>query len=154
MMRQLLLAWMLTSSCAFIVTDGPPSGHEAMTYFECDTNRAPAIIDVISSGLSVALAVAVTDDPTLRQEDREAGALWWAAWAVLHGTSAVWGFNTNGKCSTAKRGLALRAAVQQQRTQAEWREHITIAPASTGCTKDTDCKGDRVCMSGSCKNPE
>ena len=27
------------------------------------------------------------------------------------------------------------------------------APAPSGCTKDTDCKGDRICVSGSCVNP-
>jgi len=26
-------------------------------------------------------------------------------------------------------------------------------PASVGCTKDTDCKGDRICASGTCVEP-
>ncbi len=25
--------------------------------------------------------------------------------------------------------------------------------AASGCTKDTDCKGDRICASGACVNP-
>lgn len=27
------------------------------------------------------------------------------------------------------------------------------APAAGGCTKDTDCKGDRVCVKGDCVDP-
>ncbi len=27
------------------------------------------------------------------------------------------------------------------------------APAAAGCTKDTDCKGDRICDEGACRDP-
>lgn len=35
----------------------------------------------------------------------------------------------------------------------EPRDHRT-RPTAYGCTKDTDCKGDRICENGKCVSPE
>lgn len=44
---------------------------------------------------------------------------------------------------------------QAQCSQAVQEEHRALLPApdSAGCTKDVDCKGNRICVSGSCVDP-
>jgi hypothetical protein len=42
---------------------------------------------------------------------------------------------------------------QAQCAQAVRDEQQGGAPAATGCTRDVECKGDRICVSGACVNP-
>jgi hypothetical protein len=68
-----------------------------------------------------------------------------------------------------RKGLVLKGMNSQPTTMNQWAKDSCIcgeperyrfaeprsAPAArtAGCTKDTDCKGDRICRRGSCEDP-
>ena len=59
-----LLALMaLTTGCGFIVSHGPPEGHEQLDYFTCTESNTGPILDVIFASLNVISALAVAADP-------------------------------------------------------------------------------------------
>jgi hypothetical protein len=51
--------------------------------------------------------------------------------------------------------MMLFVQLRAQCEQAVREENGGTAPATAqaGCTKDTDCKGDRICVSGACVHP-
>ncbi len=52
-----------------------------------------------------------------------------------------------------RRGTYWATGQQIQGTAYRCPPEGTGAAASVGCTKDTDCKGDRICAAGSCADP-
>jgi hypothetical protein len=96
-----------TGACGFILTQGPPQGHQSMSYFTCTESNAGPILDVVWSGLNLLGAIAIASDPTAyyNSEVAIAGGL---LWSFVSGTSAGTGFNKTRQCRAAQQQLAQR----------------------------------------------
>lgn len=97
-----------TSGCSWIFTEGPPSNHAMLPYFDCSTSYAPPVLDTIWGGLNLLGAVnaAGQDDD---YENREAIMATGLIWAAVSGASAVYGYSKVGQCHSAKEQLMVRS---------------------------------------------
>lgn len=125
------------SGCSFLFVDGPPIGYEDMAYFQCTESKVAPGADTFAALFDVVMAAGYYSraSDAVYMEDAEqlesAGALAIGA-AAIWAASAIYGFSNVGQCIDAKTEIANRSA------------------HSSGCTKDTDCKGDRICVAGVC----
>jgi hypothetical protein len=147
----LLGAW-LSMGCSFIFVRPPPSGHEKLAYFDCESGDAAPAVDVTNAvvdGLFAGVAAANPDNT-----EGEAGvAATLGIVGAVYAASAIYGFVVTSKCEGAKALLAERV----RKTQAE-RDQLLEAqsrsPAqAAGCQRDVDCKGTRVCANAICVEP-
>src|SRR5436190_17333986 len=63
--RVLLLALLcaLLTGCGFVLTKGPPTGHEQMLAFSCTESNAGPILDIVWGSLNVLGAATAAADP-------------------------------------------------------------------------------------------
>ena len=104
-----LLALMpLTTGCGFILSHGPPEGHEQLDYFSCTESNTGPIIDVILGSLNVAFAIVVAGDPDGFYGDADQAIVSGLLWGVLSGSAAGVGFSKSKKCKAAIQALVAR----------------------------------------------
>ena len=105
----------LASGCSFIFTDGPPSYHRQLPYFDCSSSYAPPVLDTIwavASGLGAVAAVA--DDNSNSEfgspsdSERSFAIAANLAWLTLFGTSSYYGYTRVQECKDAKTELIVR----------------------------------------------
>jgi uncharacterized protein YceK len=84
---------------------------------------------------------------------------------VLTSTSGCAATMTAAECrqECSAKGLVSRGIQHTPTSAHEWGKDSCIcvepeadrpaAPRSGGCSKDTDCKGERICRRGSCEDP-
>jgi len=146
-------AW-LSMGCSFIFVGPPPSEHEKLAYFDCESGDAAPAVDVTNAVVEGLLAgIASVDNPDTYENERNPRlATGLGIGAAVYAASAVYGFINTSKCESAKALLAERIL----KTQAE-RDQLLQAQArprtQPGCQRDVDCKGTRVCANAVCVEP-
>jgi len=105
----------LTSGCSLVAVNGPPTGHEAMTSFECTESRVLPILDVNRAGSGFwGVATAEEDKPWLEGGplfglNRTQNQILSLIAGATSATSAVVGFRRVSACRAAKEELARRS---------------------------------------------
>ena len=59
----LALLPLFVSGCGFLISQGPPTGHEQMPAFSCTESTTGPTLDLVWAGLNVLGAVAASADP-------------------------------------------------------------------------------------------
>ncbi|HEU4577784.1 MAG TPA: hypothetical protein VFS67_05995 [Polyangiaceae bacterium] len=156
-MRRLALcccAW-LSTGCSFLFVRPPPSEHEQLAYFDCESGDAAPAVDVTNAVVSALLTgVALVDDPDTYENERNPSlATGFAIGGVIYTASAVYGFVNTSRCAGAKALLAER--VQKTRNERDLLLQAQSRPRAQpdGCRRDLDCKGQRVCANAVCVEP-
>lgn len=138
--------------CSFLFVGPPPSDHEKLAYFDCESGEAAPAVDVADAvGNGLLAAFATVDNPDSNERERSPRlTASFAIAGVVYAASAVYGFVNTSKCERAKALLAERVlktqAERDQLLQAQARQQAQPA----GCQRDVDCKGTRVCASAVC----
>jgi hypothetical protein len=151
----LALAGIAASGCSFIFVHGPPRNHENSVAFECTSSVVAPVLDTVWAGLNGigAISAASTDEATWNSRSttsRGAVIAVGAGWFLLSGASAIYGFTRTQSCRDAERDLAVRLATRPPPSPG-----FVPAPAGPeeGCSRDVDCKGDRICVNRECVSP-
>ena len=165
------LAALLSSGCSLLFVRPPPGNHWELERFDCTSNNVAPVIDFIGGGLSVAGAVfaASANDATWTGPiDRTASVGVNIGIAALSVLSTIYGLTVTGNCREAERDMYVRLAARNNREaaataaiQAAARAAPRRVPAASltiipddGCSKDTDCKGLRICEARECVAPK
>ena len=146
------LAGIAASGCSFAFVHGPPPHHEQSLSFDCTSSVVAPVLDLIWASLNgvSAIAAASTDEATWRSSTPRGEVIGVGlGWLVLSGASAIYGFTKTGSCRAAQAGLEARI----HQTAPPPPASFVPAPATDGCSRDTDCKGDRVCVRRECVAP-
>ena len=151
----LALAGLAASGCSFAFVHGPPPHHEQSPSFDCTSYVVAPVLDAVWAGLNGfgAINAAATDQATwdARTSTSRGGVIAVGlGWLVLSGASAIYGFKTTADCRAALADLELRTKRGAPPPPASF----VPAPAMEGCARDTDCKGDRVCVQRECVAPK
>ena len=166
---------LLMSGCSWAFMTKPPEVVSAPNYpLDCTTSRAAPVLDTICVGYFLANGIylaTVADCSSagfgqrcVESGTKTGGILLSAALGVLCGISAASGYGSAARCEEKKDLNALCITGDQracERLRPGWVPAATSpsgatsppAPAGPGCTKDTDCKGERICVSGTCVSP-
>ncbi len=172
----------LLSGCSWAFMTKPPEVVAAPNYpIDCTTSRAAPILDTVCLGyfvLNGLYLAAVKDcaqaslgETCYNQSTKSAGILLSAGLGLLCTISASSGYGYASRCENQKDLNALCITGDQsacQRLRPGWVPQAMGAPsyptsrpqppvppdAAGGCFKDTDCKGDRICVSGACVEPK
>ncbi len=79
-----------------------------------------------------------------------------AALTAVYLASAVYGGVNRSRCNRAKEELAARIARDYEQYKdrvKELEQRVQQTPALNGCSKDLDCKGERLCVATQCVDP-
>jgi hypothetical protein len=171
-----VLACVFSSGCSWAFMTKPPEVVSAPNYpIDCTTSRAAPVVDTLCLSYFVINSVylaSVADCATASfgqtcysQSTKTGGILLSAGLGLLCGLSAASGYASAARCEEKKdlNALCITGDVRAcQRLRPGWVPAAsgpsfgTMPPppdTSGGCTKDTDCKGDRICVSGACVSP-
>jgi hypothetical protein len=138
------------SGCSWIFVDGPPANHRELSNFDCTKSRVAPIVDTVfavTNGLS-ALAVLGADERDY--PNKNGAALLGFGVMALWIASASSGYGNTSDCRLAMNELDVRLENRSRQPAIAAPPQVTVS----GCAKDADCKGDRVCVSGVCQAPE
>jgi len=91
------------SGCSFLFAKGPPAHHEHLRYFDCNTSKAPAVLDTLIAVPAVLVAAAAASEG--HSGEAAAPAL---VYAAGFGASAIYGYNAASECSEAQAKLVER----------------------------------------------
>jgi hypothetical protein len=128
---------------------GPPDNHARLKYFDCVSSVAAPVADTTGAAVHglIAAAAASVDD----EDSEPPSPVLFGAFAAVHLASAIYGYVDAASCSSAKQELAnrihQREAASDQRIEALERQ---LKARRVGCSSDSECKEDRICVSGSC----
>jgi len=98
---------LVLSGCGFVLTKGPPTGHEQMTGFTCTESDAGPILDVVWAALNVLSAAVVASDPDAFVNS-DLNVVLGLAWGAFSTFSAASGFSKSKQCRRALLLLAQR----------------------------------------------
>ena len=167
----------LSTGCSWIfMTKAPGQVATPNLPVDCTSSRAAPVLDTICSGYFVANGIyllAVKDcadasfgETCVSSGTKTGGALLSAGLAVVCIASAASGYGYASRCEQVKDWNSLcisgdLSACQQLRPnwvpQANWQPGPAAPeiqrPEPSGCSKDTDCKGNRICERGLCVEP-
>jgi hypothetical protein len=153
-----VLVSMLTSGCSFMFVNGAPSNHANLSDFDCVADHGAPAADVtgtVVTGILAAGLAAVDDDPS-DPDGGEVGIgfpIAFGALAVLHLSSAVYGFANVRSCDDAKKQLAIRRDAQNKAQLQRIKQLEEQIAAGSGCGSDKECKADRICIDARCVSP-
>jgi hypothetical protein len=156
----------------------PPDVVAAPNYpIDCTTSRGAPVLDTVCLGYFVIngiylatvkdCAQASFGDTCYSSSTKTGGILLSAGLGLLCALSASSGYGSASRCENIKDLNALCITGDQtacQRLRPGWAPPAVGAPfyptpslqspvpteQARGCSKDTDCKGDRICVSGNC----
>jgi hypothetical protein len=141
------LPWI--SGCSFMFMQGPPDNHARLKYFDCVSSVAAPVADTTGAaayGLFAAATASIDDE-----DSEPPSPVLFGTFAALHLASAIYGYVDASSCNSAKQELAnrihQREAANDQRIEALERQ---LKARRVGCSSDSECKEDRICVSGSC----
>ena len=160
------------SGCSWAFMHKAPEPVAAPNYpVECTSSRAAPVLDTICAGYFVAngiywasqksCASASFGESCVESGTKTTGVLLSAGLAALCAAAAVSGYPNATKCEAVKAQNALCITGDEaacKRLNSSWTPPLKVPaapaePAAAGCTKDTDCKGSRVCDRGVCVEP-
>lgn len=95
------------SGCGFLLSKGPPTGHELMPSISCTESDAGPILDIVWAGLNVLSAAVVASDPDAF-EYPGFNVVAGLGWGVFSSFSAASGFSKSKQCRRALHLLAQR----------------------------------------------
>lgn len=98
---------LLVSGCGFLISQGPPTGHEQMTAFSCTESNTGPVLDLVWAGLNVLGAAAAASDPGA-YENPDQIVVVGLSWGVVSSLSASSGFHKSKECRRALQQLAAR----------------------------------------------
>ena len=131
----LALLPLLLTGCGFVLTQGPPSGHEQMAAFSCTESNAGPTLDIAWAGLNVLGAVIAASDPSAYENSGQIVAVG-VGWGVFSSFAAASGFNKSKQCRRALQQLAQRNA---RPTDVPSVQAVVVSPP-----EDTLGTGERV----------
>ena len=90
---------MATGACGFVLTHGPPIGHERMEGFTCTESNTGPILDVVWAGLNLLYGIGIlaTDDPLVAPRSAGYASI---GWSVVSIASAATGFKKTREAGT------------------------------------------------------
>src|SRR5688500_16421129 len=142
-----LLLLTCASGCSFMFVHGAPEGHAKMQYFDCVSSAGAPLADVAVATLGGLITIAMIDDDDVSAS----GPITFGGLATLHAASAIYGFANGASCGAAKQQLADRiSTTEAERIRQLQALDEQIKAQSSGCSSDTDCKGDRICTQAQC----
>jgi len=100
---------LLLSGCGFLISKGPPTGHEQMLSFSCTESNAGPTIDIVWAALNVLGAAAAASEPDAYENAGQIVAVG-IGWGVLSSFSAASGYKKSKECRHALQQLAQRNA--------------------------------------------
>lgn len=100
---------LLLSGCGFLISKGPPTGHEEMLSFSCTESNAGPTLDLVWASLNVLGAVAAATQPDAYENSGQIVAVG-LAWGVVSSFSAASGYKKSKECRHALQQLAERNA--------------------------------------------
>lgn len=100
---------LLLSGCGFLISKGPPTGHENMLSFSCTESNAGPILDIVWASLNVLGAAAAATEPDAYENSGQIVAVG-LAWGVVSSLSAASGYKKSKECRRALQQLAERNA--------------------------------------------
>jgi hypothetical protein len=164
----------LMSGCSWAFMTKPPEAVPAPNYpMDCTTSRAAPVLDTICVGYFIAngiylaalqdCASASFGQSCVSSSTKTGGVLLSTGLGLLCGFSAASGYGYAARCEEKKNLNALCITGDQQSCR-QLRPGWAPPPAGAsgpstgsdpgyGCAKETDCKGDRICVSGVCVSP-
>jgi hypothetical protein len=116
-----LLSLLLTG-CGFLISKGPPTGHEQMNSFSCTESTAGPTLDVVWAVLNVLGAAAAAANPDAYEDSDQIVAVG-LGWGIVSSFSAASGYKKSKQCRLALQQLADRNA------RAHQTDSITAAPS-------------------------
>jgi hypothetical protein len=145
--------------CSWAFMTKPPAAVVAPNHpVECTTSAAAPVLDTVCGGYFVLNAIALGAG-NYDSSTKSGGIALSVGLVALCGLSAISGYGYSNRCENVKDANALcmsgsMAACHELR--ADWRPPpgATFSPGSMGCSRDTDCKGDRICDRGACVSPQ
>jgi hypothetical protein len=165
----------LASGCSWAFMTKPPEPVLTPNYpVECTSSRAAPVLDTICSGYFVVNAVvlagmkscdeAAFGESCVESGTKTGGMILSAGLATLCAISAGSGYGMATKCGEVKTQNAMCITGDEaacKKLNSTWTPPMKLpagaaaAPGepATGCSKDTDCKGNRVCDRGTCVEP-
>jgi hypothetical protein len=164
-----------TTGCSFIFMDRPREPVAVPNYpIECTSSRVAPALDVVGTTYFVVNSIVILSRPDCGSAGLgescidggvKAGAtLLSTALAATFVASAVSGFKSAARCEKVKdlnaQCITGSAAACRQlnpswvpRPAGNELPPLAPPPAPQGCFKDTDCKGDRICVGSVCVSP-
>jgi uncharacterized protein YjdB len=107
-----LLSLTAASGCGFLLTQGPPTGHEQLEFIPCTESDAGPILDLVWVGLNIVGVVMILTTPE-EYTNRELSVASGLGWGILSGASAASGFKKAKACKNARQALAIRQAARR-----------------------------------------
>lgn len=143
--------------CSFVFVHGPPDNHEKLQYFDCDSGGGSLTADIAGGAWSGLTAVALASSTDESEEPPSRGVpIAFGALSAVYFASAVYGGINRSRCNRAKEELSARIASdyeQHRQRVRELEQQVQQRPAPGGCSKDVECKGDRICVATQCVDP-
>jgi hypothetical protein len=104
-----------TVACGFVLTQGPPEGHQQMTHFTCTESNVGPILDVVEAGGGVLIAVVGSSSSNTGgggygAPSGSAAVATGLLGSVVWGVSAAVGLHKTSECRAAMRQLGARLA--------------------------------------------
>jgi hypothetical protein len=147
----------LLSGCSFAFVQAPPENQEKVRYFDCGSSGGAIAADVTGVLLSGATALMLATPTDSDEGAPPASApITFGAISAIYLASAVYGVVNGTRCNRAKGQLSLRIQrdyEEHARRTEELEREVREVRASQGCSKDADCKGQRVCDAAQCVSP-
>jgi hypothetical protein len=128
-----------STGCSYLFMTPAPDNHARLPYVECTSSRVAPVIDTLVGSIYIATAAGLVVSAVTRDGPHpDWGALGGSAGiAIVSGASAVKGFGNANHCEAAV-------------TAWEGRGRVPLPPP---CSRDIDCKGERICEEGLCVAP-
>ena len=126
------LSSLLFTGCGFLLTNGPPTGHEQMDSFSCTEQDAGPILDAFTGGAAVLAAASAAVKPDWHDNSGRIVTVG-LAWGVVSGFSAANGFKKAKRCRAAYRQLAIRHEQHPSDLPPEgpFVQAVAVSPADT-----------------------
>ena len=126
------LSSLLFTGCGFLLTNGPPTGHEQMDSFSCTEHDAGPILDAFGAGAAVLVAASAAAMPDLHDNSGRIVTVG-LAWGVVSGLSAANGFKKAKRCRAAYGQLAIRHGQHPADLPPEgpFVQAVVVSPADT-----------------------
>lgn len=130
----------------------PPNDHEKLHYFDCASSGAALAADVTGSAYFAITTLVASQQRSAEGEDAPPVGvpLVLGAVSATYLASAIYGGYNGKRCSEAKAQLSDRIRAERERLAEQQR---LLEQSRAGCTRDTDCKGARICEASRCVQP-